>query len=112
MTTAIESNVSASAAKTDNDFASKEYVQKEHKETRPVGIGLIAIIIAAMGFIGNTVNSSVKTEVSSLDKTMATKFDGVQKDIGRLEGNIKELTNDSKAMRSDIAEIKAMLAKK
>ena len=43
---------------------------------------------------------------------MATKFDGVQKDIGRLEGNIKELTNDSKAMRSDIAEIKAMLAKK
>ena len=93
-------------------YATHGDLQKEHKETRTFGIGLIALIIAAMGFIGNTVNSSVKTEVSSLDKTMATKFDGVQKDIGRLEGNIKELTNDSKAMRSDIAEIKAMLAKK
>ena len=86
-------------------YATQADLQKEHKDTRTVGMGLIALIIAAMGLIGSTVNSSVKTEVSSLDKTLTTKIEAVREDI-------KELKDDMKSVRNDMSEIKAMLAKK
>ena len=91
MTTAIESNVSASAAKTYNDFASKEYVQKEHKETTRLIVALSICMVAAI-----LLTSALMT--FGFNHSVGTKLDAMQ--------------TDSKAMQTDMkADMKYLISR-
>ena len=98
MTTAIESNVGTPAEKSTNDFASKEYVQKEHKETtrlivalslRMLAASVLTSVLMTFGF-----NHSVGARLDTIQadmKSMSVKIDSIEKTNNAIAANVARL---------------------